>query len=110
MDTSSDGGCALYEVTEVTASPQGWPSGRRAVTTATPEASEDMASWNSSGTSVRRAILVVPPSVPAAFGGCDPAPGRVRSLADASASTPLASTPMLGSRSPSHDRTFGRDH
>src|SRR5215207_3584664 len=47
-DTSSDGGLALNEVTDVAARPHGCPSARRAVTTATPEASEAIASWKSS--------------------------------------------------------------
>ena len=43
-DTSSDGGCALKEATDVAARPHGWPSSRRAVITETPDANEAIAS------------------------------------------------------------------
>jgi hypothetical protein len=51
-DTSSEGGLALYDATEVAARPHGLPSGRLAVTTATPEASDDIAFLNRSSTEV----------------------------------------------------------
>ncbi len=53
---------------------------------------------------------MLPASITIAFGGCEPAPDRVHLLANALALAASASTPMLGSRSPSHDRTFGGDH
>src|SRR3954464_9193196 len=49
-DTSTDGGCALNDDTEVATSPHGLPSSRRAVITATPEHRPAIASRNSSGT------------------------------------------------------------
>jgi hypothetical protein len=45
-----------------------------------------------------------------AFGGCEPSPGRTRDARRCTASTALACTPMLGSRSPSHDRISVGDH
>ena len=48
IDASSEGGWALYETIEVAARPHGCPSGLRAVTTATPDASDAIASTNSS--------------------------------------------------------------
>src|SRR3954454_24229374 len=50
-DTSTDGGRALNDDTDVATSPHGSPSGRRAVITATPEHRPAIASRKSSGTS-----------------------------------------------------------
>src|SRR3954454_3676249 len=49
-DTSTDGGRALNDDTDVATSPHGSPSGRRAVITATPEQSPAIASLKSSAT------------------------------------------------------------
>src|SRR3954470_10512239 len=56
-DTSTDGGAALNDETDVATSPHGSPSSRRAVITATPEQRPAIASRKRSSTSATRAIL-----------------------------------------------------
>src|SRR3954452_16373867 len=56
-DTSTDGGAALNDDTDVATSPHGSPSSRRAVITATPEQRPAIASRKRSSTSATRAIL-----------------------------------------------------
>src|SRR5437763_1790470 len=53
-DTSTDGGLALNDETDVATSPHGSPSSRCAVTTATPEQSAAMASRKSCSTSATK--------------------------------------------------------
>ena len=54
--------------------------------------------------------LVVPPSSSIAFDGCEPSPGGVLGLTNGSDIGSPCVLARLGSRSPSRDRTFARNH